>query len=156
MFGGLGIIFFVLLYGGNIVNAQESLCDDVIDYGIWTSPYQPNNSEEFHSIWKPSNICDNCHMKNVVPEVRFLDLNPTDNEVIGEGYVMISEGDESLCNSPEKMIYNDYLFYESETDTKKISNKKYDSISCYGIKTYASKHHLLDVFKIKYTLCNNG
>ncbi|MFH1711276.1 MAG: hypothetical protein ABH840_03120 [Nanoarchaeota archaeon] len=156
---------------------ENMICKEFEDYVLWTSGYsQKSKGSEKYQTWHPKHNCtefnvSNCFLENMDVKTRFLYFGD-DNEQ-GEGYIQISEPDESICNNPEKGNYLQYLAYETlrgenksfdqycgknkKTKEKEkcntgISNYK-NYTGCYGIKAYGSQYMLVDVLEIRYDLC---
>ncbi len=145
-------------------------CQEFNENILWSSGYsqEQGGSIKYYS-WYPNKTCDNCVLADIEVKARFLYPIPIETMVEGEGYIQISNPNESQCNNPEQGVYLKYLAYESlkEGDVKldnycdKNPNRKceeeitgnYGGASCYGIKTHASQYSIVDVFEIKYKWC---
>ena len=159
----------------NYTILKDLNCQEFTEQVLWSSGYsnKQQGSTEY-IVWEINHTCEetnlsNCMLNNIEIEARFLYPTPIETIVEGEGYVQISNPDESICNNPEQGIYLDYLAFETlkEDEIKldrycdKNPNAKcreniintYSEISCYGIKIYASQYLIVDVFEIKYKLC---
>ena len=122
----------------------------------------------------------NCFLQDISASSRTIYMSVDDKEINGKSYVQISNLDKAGCDAPEKGDYNTYLVYESVKGNEgvkkgwycgydkeesedlikfkpkcgiKFTEKLVSNSECYGIKAYAPKSTIIDVFKIKYKLC---
>lgn len=153
------------------------VCEEFMDSVLFSSGYSlsQKGSTEYQA-WHPEHNCtelnvSDCFLGSINIQTRFISMDSPDSEVYGEGYVQISEPDESICDNPKKGTYSRYLAYESLTDEDKKGSKycgenknrdgkcgvelfdNYDYANCYGVKTYGSQYLITDVFDVTYTLC---
>lgn len=136
-----------------------------------------------YQTWIPKNTCneigrENCFLQDISINSRTIYSDSGVEDLNRESYVQISALDESECTSPENGVYSTYLAYESiegdegvkegwycghdkeETEepikskcSLRQGDKLVDGAECYGIKVYASRSMMIDVFKIRYKLC---
>lgn len=148
--------------------------DDFINSNMGSASYY---------TWEPKNSCnetkrENCFLQKIIVNSRTIYVSGHDTEIGRESYVQISNLDETECNSPEVGEYHDYLAYEQikgiegsennwycryeKNDSEEmiklnprceLTNKLNGSSGCFGIKVYASRSLITDVFKIKYSWC---
>ena len=144
-------------------------CNESTESIFWSSGYSNDKSPVNYQTWHPNESCNDCFIGSLEIETRFLYFG--ENNQQGEGYVQISNLDKPDCNNPELGIYEKYLAYESlrgesQRNGRYCGNNKnpnskcgieitdnYSGSSCYGIKSYADPHFIVDVFEIKYKLC---
>ncbi len=157
---------------------ENIICKEFQDNVLWSSGYSivPEGSIYYHT-WNIGTNCTeaggyNCFLQNINVSTRYIHADLDESNSSREGYVQISEPDESICNAPEQGIYSKYLAYETLTgeDIRKgwycgknknpnarcafeVSNNYDYNVNCYGIKTYGSQYFLLDVFEVSYTWC---
>jgi hypothetical protein len=157
---------------------NEAGCEKFKDNVVWTSGYSAlEKGSTNYQTWHLNHNCsglaeesdNNCVIKNINIKAKFSAIGSESLNEPAEGYVQISEPDESVCDSPEKGSYQDYLAYEttngeeiitdiycgkdkSGRECGKITNN-YDYSNCYGIKIYGSRHMFVDVLEVNYTLC---
>lgn len=158
-------------------------CEEFKEDILWSDDFiNSNMGSASYYTWKPRNLCnetkmEDCFLQSMAVNSRIVYIS-NDKEINGEGYVQISNLDETECNNPEKGEYNDYLAYEKlkgiegiennwycgyeKNDSEEmiklnpkceLTNKLNSSSGCFGIKAYASPSTIIDVFKIKYSLC---
>lgn len=179
------ITFFLLigLWNNNVfstldwIGTMENIeCESFEERILWSSDYayHPEGSTKYQT-WYPKHNCTevrgkNCFLSHVEIETRFLYSGEDDEET--EGYVQISNPDESICENPEQGTYSQYLAHEDlhgqivQTDwhcgDNKNPEKECDSglfdefgqvAPCYGIKAFSGQKGIVDVFRIKYALC---
>jgi hypothetical protein len=174
------IILFILFFSvrfsltGFAISEKEFSCKEFQEDVLWISNYtnSPEGSTNYLT-WYPVHNCtelnvSNCRLENVYVETRFLYFG--DGNEKGEGYIQISNQDESICENPSKGIYSKYLAYDTiigegkkfgeYCGDNKNSNSKCGiqiadnyNLNCYGIKSYGSQYMLVDAFKVKYNLC---
>jgi hypothetical protein len=136
---------------------EESICREFTENVLWSSGYS-NNAEGStnYEIWYPENNCSNCFVSEIELETRFLSF--VDENINGYGSIQISEL--VNCENPENENYEIYLVSETiKGEGRKHANYKgqqtiFDFNPCYGIKLYADRNFIVDVFKIKYALCS--
>jgi len=145
---------------------------------LWSSGYssKQEGSVEYYS-WQPNHTCEEIHgfgcvLINIEVKSRVITSAQEEIDFTGEGFVQISEPNELICNNPEQGFYERYLFYETSKDGEdklniqcgksknpdekcavEIVGNYSGELSCYGIKTQASRYSIVDVFEIKYDLC---
>jgi len=151
---------------------------------LWSSGYTTKNEGSTnYDTWEIGISCEEaggygCLLHNITLNTRFIYTNPNntnstgESNSIGEGYVQISDPDETICNNPEQATYSKYLAYDTPKEGEKewkgycgknknlgskcgveISDNYDDNVICYGIKTYASQYSIVDVVEIKYEWC---
>ncbi len=166
----------VIYFKSNKKNLKEVNCKEFKEQILWSSGYSKNKEGSTnYKLWTPKVDCTetgfkDCFIGNVELKTRFVSLG--ENDELGEGYVQISEPDESVCKNPEKGTYLKYLAYDALSgESQKIglycgsnknpdekcgidfSNKFKNKLMCYGIKSHATKDFLVDVIEIKYVMC---
>ena len=142
-----------------------------------------NMGSTAYYTWKPENWCDetidkNCFLQKIIVNSRTIYISDNDKKISGKIYIQISNLDNAGCNNPGEGVYGDYLSYEQlegiegienkwycgyeKEDSEKLielnpdcrlTNKLVSTSECFGIKAHASQLMMIDVFKIKYTLC---
>ena len=168
---------FYFTFNESFLDLGNMICKEFEENVLWTGKYtNKQQGATNYQIWHPKHNCSelntsNCFLKNAAVKARFLYFGDT-NE-LGEGYIQISEPDESICDNPEKGNYFQYLAYETlkgENESfdqycgknKKAREKEKCDIgipeyknyaACYGIKSYGSQHMIVDAFEIRYDLC---
>ncbi len=163
------------------INLDGMICKEFTDNVLFSSGYTHKKQGSInYETWNIQINCteaggQDCSLHNINTKSRILYVNPYEEEITGEGYVQISELDNSACNTPEVEEYSKYIAYDTprEEDDKKweryceknktsnskskceIENSKdyYEESTCYGIKTYASQYSIVDVVEISYTWC---
>jgi len=161
------------------INLEGMTCKEFTDNILFSSGYtNKKQGSTNYETWKIQINCteaggQDCSLHNINTKSRVLYASPYDEEITGEGYVQISELDNSACNTPEVEEYSKYIAYDTprEEEDKKweryceknktpnskceIENSKdyYEESTCYGIKTYASQYSIVDVVEISYTWC---
>ncbi|MCH8003652.1 MAG: hypothetical protein IH934_03385 [Nanoarchaeota archaeon] len=157
---------------------ENITCKEFQDYVIWSSGYSllPKGSTNYQT-WKIGTNCteaggNNCSLQNINVSTRVIHTDRDDLNASAEGYIQISDPDESICDAPEQAKYSRYLAYDSLTgeDIRKgwkcgknknknakcgveITNNYNDNVTCYGIKAYGAQYVITDVFEVKYTWC---
>ncbi|MEX0932734.1 MAG: hypothetical protein WDZ77_01395 [Candidatus Pacearchaeota archaeon] len=143
-------------------------CETFKETLLWSSGYSNSQGSLNYTSWWPNKTCENCFIANVEIETRFLSFEDANRNA--EGYVQISNPEQSICNNPETGTYEKYLAYEtlrgeSQKKGQYCGNNKNQnstcgiefntdySLECYGIKSYADPKMILDTFKIKYSIC---
>ena len=151
-------------------------CYEFTEDILWTSDFTfETNGSTNYQTWNLKYNCldinsSNCFIGNLELQTRFLYFG--DSNQNGEGYIQISNPDESICSNPENGIYEKYLAYETlKGDERKLgqycgNNKNQDSKcgvdfensqsynkNCYGIKAHADPQFIVDAFEVKYHLC---
>jgi len=169
---------FDLALNNNSMNIQNVNCKEFREQILWSSGYSNDKKGSTnYQAWTPKHNCSeaegqNCFLGEVEILTRFIYFGE-DNES-GDGYIQLSDSDEAVCGNPEQGIYLKYLAYETlHGESKKLnqhcgSNKNpngkcgvdlTDSVKniakCYGIKSKAAQHLIVDAFAVKYTLCWN-
>ena len=159
------------------VNIEGVSCEEFKEQILFSSGYSNNEEGSInYQTWIPQHVCSeinvsDCFLGGVEIKTRFLYFG--DNNQQGEGFIQISDPDESICDAPEQGTYSKYLAYESfHGESQKLEqhcgdNKNptgkcaidltegFDNTAgCYGIKSSADKHFIVDAFEVKYTLCS--
>ena len=159
------------------LNIDGVFCEEFKEQILWSSGYSNNEKgSTTYQTWIPQHGCfglnvSDCFLGDVEIKTRFLYFG--DNNQQGEGYIQISDPDESICDAPEQGTYSKYLAYKNlQGESQKLeqhcgSNKNpagkcaidftesFDNTAgCYGIKSSADKHFIVDAFEIKYTQCS--
>ena len=160
------------------INLDGMICKEFTDNVLFSSGYtHDKKGSTNYETWKIQTNCtqaggDNCSLYNINTKSRILYASPYDEEITGEGYVQISELENSDCDNPEKEKYSEYIAYDvpkqeggkwerycekNKTEDSKCeienSENYYQESTCYGIKTYASQYSIVDVVEISYTWC---
>ena len=160
------------------ISLDGMVCKEFTDNVLFSSGYTyKKKGSTNYETWEIQTNCAeaggyDCSLHNINTKSRVLYVSPDDDDFTGEGYVQISELDNSACNAPENKEYSKYIAYDTpkEEDDKKWENycgknknqdskcdiessDYYEESMCYGIKTYASQYSLVDVVEIKYTWC---
>ena len=171
--------FNLILNASKPVNIEGISCEEFKEQILWSSGY--SNNEEgstTYQTWTPKHGCSElnvsgCFLGNVEIKTRFLYFG--ENNQQGEGFIQISDPDESICGAPEQGNYSKYLAYESfHGESQKLEQHCGDNknptgrcaidltdgfdntVGCYGIKSSADKHFIVDAFEVKYTLCSKN
>jgi len=150
-------------------------CEEFEENVVWSSEYSNKQENSInYRAWYPKYNCktlnsSNCIIESLDLETRFLYVGE-DNEQ-GKGFVQISNPDKSICENPEKGVYERYLAYETligesektgqycgdnKNSDVKCGVEKSDNYSgnlCYGIKIEVDKKFIVDVLEAKYRLC---
>lgn len=170
---------FYMSKNASILDLGDIFCEEFEENILWSSGYSLNlKGSTNYQTWYPQHNCtrigeQNCFLGKVEIQTRFLYFGESNEQ--GEGYIQISNPDESICGNPEQGIYSGYLAYETlYGESKRLgqycgSNKNLNAkcgieiaggfentAACYGIKSRATKSFLVDAFKVKYTLCLRG
>jgi len=157
----------------NITNATfEGLCQEFEEQILWSSGYSllPSGSLNYE-IWYPKYNCtelgvSDCFIENIKIKTRFISIDFPDLKRSGEGYVQISEPNNSICDNPKKGKYLQYLANETligedrkmkdycgKKDCEIESFENYGFSDCYGIKIYGDQYMITDIFEVTYSLC---
>jgi len=155
----------------------EFSCKEFQEDVLWIMNYtnSPEGSINYRA-WYPIHNCtelnvSDCFLENIYVETRFLRFGLNDEK--GEGYIQISNPDESICESPAQGIYSKYLAYDTiigegkkfgeycgdnKNSKLKCEIQRADNynLNCYGIKIYGSQYVLVDSIKINYNLCSEN
>lgn len=166
--------------GEEIVKIQNETipkgCTEFTEDILWLGTYTSNEegSTKYYN-WTPQNNCSEinlstCIIHDVKTKTRIITSHPLDENYVGFGDVKITEL--TNCHNPLQGTYTEYLAQDSVKDgefkleyytgeeldlgakgileNEEISNF---NLPCYGIKTHASQYSIVDVFEIKYKLC---
>lgn len=162
------------------ISIEGISCEEFKERILWSSGYSNDlEGSVNYQTWEPQHDCaeigkPNCFLGNVEVKTRFLYFGENNNP--REGYIQISDPDESICGNPEQGTYSKYLAYEKlRGESQNLKLKQHcgnnrnpngkcgidltesfeNPVECYGIKSWADAHLIVDAFEVKYTLCGN-
>ena len=158
-----------------VTTPQNFVCKEFKEQVIWSSGYSfLSNGSTNYQTWYPKNSCEelnasSCIIRDIALQTRFISSDSPETKIIGEGYIQISEPDESICNNPSQGSYFRYLAYETTREEEKkmtynckknkdCEEEKANSLeykNCYGIKLYGDQYLIVDAFYVNYNLCVN-
>jgi len=138
---------------------------------VWSSDYHNEKGGSVrYQTWTPKNPCpgEDCFLGSLALQTRFLYFG--EGNQTGEGSIQISEPSATACENPEDAAYSRYLAYEKlQGESEKRGtycgdNKNQDGACgvdradelpamCYGIKSKAAQHFIVDAYEMNYTLC---
>lgn len=181
--------YYVNVFSGNLSNQASFyfisgvfelgnyMCKEFKEQVLWSSGYSllENGSTNYQTWYLEFNCANvnqsNCFMGNIDIKTRFVYTDLDEEGIAEEGYVQISEPDESICDNPEQGSYSKYIAYEELTgedvkldlhcgDNKNQDSRCgveisdfYNSVNCFGVKTHGAQYLLVDVFEVEYDLC---
>ncbi len=146
-------------------------CQEYEDSVLWSSVYKIDDASTTYYIWKPNVQCSDqpCFVSKISTYTRALNVDSEENKI---GYVRLSNPLKTDCTNPSKSIYEKYMVYTDAYNqefyyswecgspktesTCEISYQDGYNSDCYTILVYAEDQLLLDIFKVKYTLCKEN